>query len=176
MRLAKYQQRRLVVAALFFCAFAFAVIPAQCADQQKELHWSELSPAILGRQIQLVAKAGPIAGNVTAVDAEDLRILPKHAKRGGGEVAVARSEVSIIELQATRGKGRVIGGIAGGACGFVIGLGAAIADTVATNSGSGNGGRDSAVVIAATAGGATAGYFIGRRFDRHSTIIKVLPD
>ena len=147
------------------------------------LRWSELQPHIGQRHVALVLPGGVhLAGKVTEISPDGLVLNvtkssdPKsHPK---GKTPIARSAVSVIQLNETKGSKRALWSSVGAGAGLVSGW--LLAEGVYHVRGEGQGlwaepaGIGLVLGLAGAAG--AAGYFGGRSSDRVETYIKIIPE
>jgi hypothetical protein len=141
-----------------------------------KLHWRELSSYVEGRKVALALPGGAaIEGKAHGADAAGLRLrVTKTSDRNvlrKGEQTIPRESVSVLRVTRYRKLGRILC-TAGGAAAAGLAVAAQSIDTY-----------EGPAVIAApaiTAGGVigvgVAGYYIGKRIDRHVTEIRIVPD
>lgn len=135
--------------------------------------WSDLAPLVNGRKVAMTLPAGThIEGKVASVEPEGLRMrVSKTSDRRAvpkGETIVPRASVSVLQITEYNKKGRILCSLgAMGAGGAIVAAqnidvyeGAALIAVPA-------------VEAAGIAGLGVAGYFIGKRIDRHITYIRV---
>jgi len=143
-----------------------------CAADPKEvsLRWTELEPAVAGRQIRMTLPNGPqIKGRVLAVEPQALRIqITKTSDKlvqPKGEISLPRTAIPVLQVMRYGIRWRIFGT----AIGPVL-VGAAGASVAARGAGTVNDlpkyiGYGAGAVI----GTGVGGYFLGKRADRHVT-------
>ena len=146
------------------------------------LRWNELQPHIGQRNVALVLPDGVhLAGKVMEITPDHLVLnitkssdpkgRPKEATR------IARSDVSVIHLNETKGSKRAVWSSVGAGAGLVGGW--LLAEGVYHVSGEGQGiwaePRGIGMILGLAGAGGVAGYFGGRSSDRVETYIKVIP-
>jgi len=144
------------------------------ASSPLELKWSELSPLIAGRIVELTVLGGAkVRGEVATVrddalvldvrQSSDSKAYPK------GNAAIPRSSVTLLQVQRERGKwGRSIGTTLGVLTG--LGVGGYTAVKAANSAGAGV-----AIFVVIAGAGAVGGYFVGKALDSKTTEIRVIP-
>ena len=140
------------------------------------LRWSELESAVGGGKVKIVLPDGlRIEGRVMAVEPEVLRIRitrssDRHAQPKG-EASIPRHAVSVVEVVKYGKLWRLLGALA-------IPAGAASAAAITFPRDVSEGpvpGIVLGVSLAGVAGTALAGYYLGKRADRHRTTIRIIP-
>jgi len=164
-------------AAIVMTLLLLAHVPsAHSADKppsgrQIELHWNDLEPFVAGGRIATVLPGGAVLqGRAVTVNenalvmdvskSSDKKTYPK------GRTAIPRDQITTLRLRETKGTiGRIALTLAG-----IFGTSAAGAVAI--------GDRDpdgfAAVVLGAMVAGGVGGYYLGRKIDRKTTVIKVL--
>lgn len=142
--------------------------------RELSLRWTELEPAVAGRQVRTVLPNGTrIEGGVAAVEPEGLRIriTKTPARRVQPEVLLFRTSVSGLQVMRYGVRWRILGTAIGpimvGAAGTSVAAGGAgSVDDLPKYNGYG---------AAAVAGTGIVGYYLGRRVDRNVTTIRIVP-
>jgi hypothetical protein len=144
--------------------------------QSTELRWSELSARVTGRKIALALPEGAaVEGKAIAVTPDGLRLrISKTSDRKvapKGELLVPRKSVSLVSVTEHGWIGRVLCSLGAGA----------LTAALILNAGSNVYEGALVVVVPASAaaggvGAAVGGYYIGKRIDRRTTEIRVIPD
>jgi hypothetical protein len=176
---------RLSVIPLALVAILGLSVNGPASEKQIEVRWSELGAFLeyggsLGRgsAAMLVLPNGAIVqGQIVGVEKNELILkVSKSSDKQAypkGRLSIPRSSVTTIRLTQTKGaRGRTIGTLAGIFGGAAIGT--VVAFMQPDNTSPSGGAR--AGVAALLVGPAIGGYYVGRSFDRKTTLIKVLPD
>jgi hypothetical protein len=139
-----------------------------------ELRWSELSPLIQGRRVDVTMTDGAtVRGDVLAVRDEALVIDVRRASGGAQDAHrqgnVPRTLVSLIRLERSGSSwGKNLGTVIGVLTGVVVG--GYVAATATDSAGAGI-----PTFLAVASGFTLAGYYSGRHIDRTVTTIRVIP-
>jgi hypothetical protein len=148
------------------------------AASLRQITWRQL-PVLTGKKVSLVTPGGAlISGKVVGVDAEALILKVARTTDPSaypkGEVRVPRASLRTLRVQTKGHKFRVIGTLIGANAGILGGAGAAIEiqGGVLSNN---HPAVATAAFIGIAAGGTVAGYLMGSRADRRSTIYEILP-
>ena len=147
------------------------------------LPWSQLAPVIDQRRIALVLPGGThVEGKVIDVTGEALVLnvtkTSDSSAQPKGKTSIARSAVSVIRLNETKGSKRwlwtSVGGGAGAASGWLL------AEGVYHVSGEGQGiwkePAGAGLIMGLAGGGAALGYILGRSSDQVETYIKIVSE
>ncbi|MBI3934702.1 MAG: hypothetical protein HY316_08400 [Acidobacteria bacterium] len=176
------KQATLVGMLLMFCWLPLSQRRA-AAQNEVELYWSEIAPLILGQEIAVVLpdttqlRGKPLAVRADAMELDikqtsDRRLHPK------GKTTIPRSSISAVELRKMRKFriGTIAGGVAGVLGGAFVGAlaGAGIGEIAGNGTDAVLGGMLGAV--AGMGPGAIVGGRVGRKYDRRSTLIRILPE
>lgn len=130
------------------------------AQSAERIKWSNTPEAFAGREIEVKLRQGSkVKGSWIGVTPSTFTI---HLGKKGPQ-AFSRADILTIKASKRRVCGRVIGTIAG-----------YIGSVALTAAASGN--ADNPWAFVAAIGGGTAGYFLGKTFDRDTHIIELLPD
>jgi hypothetical protein len=138
-----------------------------------ELKWSELSPVIMRQDVEMSLPGATIRGEVISVrddalvvDVEkttDSKSMPK------GNALIPRASVTLLKVIRAPGRGgRTMGTTVGVISGLTIG--GYTAGTTANSPGTGI-----PIFLAVASGIAIAGYFLGKKLDSKTTLIRVVP-
>ena len=146
-------------------------------EEQVKLKWSQLGEVVTGKKATLALTDGAILeGRVTTVGAESLAIEVKkttheqaHPK---GQNSVPRRLVSVVRVKEIKGNRRAIGLAIGAAPTAVLG---AFAYQYTENEAGADTGTGAAIA-GLVAGGAAAGYFLGRSADTKVLVISIVSD
>jgi hypothetical protein len=170
------------LAGILICLLLFQNSSIAARKVELSLPWSELEPQIHQRNVALVLPDGVhLVGRVTDIthDALVLNVAKSSDPKGHpkGKTSIARSAVSVIQLNETKGSKRALWSSVGAGAGLVGGW--LLAEGVYHVSGEGQGlwaepAGVGLILVLAGAGGAI-GYFSGRSSDRVETYIKVIP-
>jgi hypothetical protein len=158
-----------------FAAVMLSASLRAAGPPQLSLRWNELESAIAGQQVRMVLPGGArIEGRALAVQPEALiiKITKTSDKKlqSKGEASVPRSAVSVLQLVKTGNRWRAVGTTVG--LGLVAAAGTAIA--IRTHVSAENLLKYVGYGSAGMLGAGIGGYFIGRRADRHVTIIRIV--
>jgi len=163
------------LSAACFAALTLSASLRAAGPPQLSLRWNELESAIAGQQVRMVLPGGArIDGRAMAVQPEALII--KITKTSGkklqskGEASVPRSAVWVLQLVKTGIRWRVIGTTLGP--GLIAAAGTAIA--IRTHVSAENLSKYVGYGSAGLLGAGIGGYLIGKRADRHVTIIRIV--
>lgn len=142
---------------------ALSIVPV-CEAERLHLKWEEVAAAVEGRVVSVALPSGAAPrGRVLAVN-EDTLVLDV---RGRGPMSIERPFVSVLKIERSSIRGRLLGALLG----VVAGAGAGAAAASAFDD------RWSAGALATWAGiavgSATAGFIAGRRADNDTTYIVV---
>ena len=147
------------------------------AERDLSLHWRELQPAVADGKVKIALPNGArIEGTVVAVEPEALRIkISKTSDKKvqpKGEALIPRTQVSIAQVVKYGKKWRIVGALAGPAAVAAVAAAAFPYDVTE--------GFVPVIVlsvsVAAAAGAAIGGYYIGRSADRQTTTIRIIPE
>ncbi len=127
-----------------------------------ELHWSELSPLIQNRRVELTLVGGAKRKGEVLLVREDSIVLEK--------ATVPRESVSLIKLEKQGDRwGSKLGTTLGVLTGLVVGgyvTAVAAPDSAATGI---------PLFLGVTSGVTLGGYYIGKKLDHRTILIKVIP-
>ena len=149
------------------------VSPLTAGTSKVEVQWRELSSLILGHTVSLVLPGGiAIAGEVEAVRddslALDVRKTSDSKSQPKGTATIPRASVTTLQMTEAKGSGgRILGVVVGAVVGLVAG-GEIAVHTCNTE------GAAAGTLTGVAGGVTTAGYYLGKGVDRHSTIIHVV--
>jgi hypothetical protein len=142
--------------------------------KELSLRWTELEPAIAGRQVRIVTPSGVrIQGRALVVQPQALLIkIEKTSNKKvhpKGEASLPRSAISVLQVMKYGVRWRIIGTAIAPALVAVAGTAAVIrsgnADDLPRYVGFG---------AAGVIGAGVGGYYLGRRADRHVTTIRIV--
>ena len=160
-------------AALMTLVFSLFMTNALAREVHTKIPWRELEAATGNRVVSLVLPDGVLLeGTITRVS-DDAMILQvrdssQSVYRRGQQVSVPRTAIKVVQMRETKGPWRALT-TAIGAVGGAIG-GWALAEGVFHTSGEGQGiwrePEGVLCLLGAGAGGAAAGYVVGRKIDR----------
>lgn len=158
----------LVVAVLAFpCSGAPRV-------QAVDARWEELRPLVLNRHVEIVDDGGNVTAGVVEQVADEhirLRVRTVAGASATATESISRGRVQTIQFQRAQGKSRAIWSTLLALAGATLGLLIGAAETF----GEGGGGTAVAATVAIAAGGAAAGYAIGRHRDTRTVIVRIVP-
>jgi len=170
------------LASILICLLLLQNLSMGARKVELSLPWGEIEPHIGQRTIALVLPDGVhLVGKVTDItpDALVLNVTKSSDPKGHpkGKTSIARSAVSVIQLNETKGSKRALWSCVGAGAGLVGGW--LLAEGVYHVSGEGQGlwaepAGIGLILGLAGAGGAT-GYIGGRSSDRVETYIKIIP-
>ena len=166
---------QLQYASILMCALCCAAPAAVASSNQVELKWSELAPLIIGQKVKLVLPGGPEIKGLAVAVREDALVLnvKKTSDRKAypkGQNVIPRASMSTLQLETKHGSGgRTIGVIAGALGGLI--LGGDLVAHIATSEAVGI-----STFFGVSTGSTIAGYYLGKRYDRNVTIIRILPE
>jgi hypothetical protein len=160
-------------AALMTIAFSLFMTNAVAREVHTKIPWWELEASIGDRVVSLVLPDGVLLeGTITRVSDDTMILQVRDSSqpiyRRGQQVSVPRTAIKVVQTRETKGPWRVLVA-AMGAVGGAIG-GWALAEGVFHTSGEGHGiwrePEGVLCLLGAGAGGAAAGYAVGRKVDR----------
>ena len=155
--------------------FALSLVPAVLSAESKplELKWTELAPMVVSHAVELsLSDGGTVRGEAIAIR-EDMLVLDVKQSSGAkaygkGNAQIPRGAITLIKLTRNRGTwGRTLGTTVG----LLAGLGAGGFTAAHTRTG----GAAVATVVGVASGAAVGGYYAGRKLDRRTTRIVVVP-
>ena len=179
------QQTRLVsrLASILICLLLLQNLSMAARKVELTLPWGELERYIGPRKIALVLPDGVhVVGKVMSIT-PDVLVLnitkssdpTSHPK---GKASIARSAVSVIQMNETKGSKRALWSSVGAGAGLVGGW--LLSEGVYHVSGEGQGiwaePAGVGLILGLASGGGAVGYFGGRSSDRVETYIKIVPE
>ena len=179
------RQARMVpmLAFILTCLLFFQDLSLAARKVEITLRWSELQPHIGQRNVALVLPDGVhLAGKVMEITPDGLVLnVAKSSDPKGhlkGTTRIARSAVSVIQLNEIKGSKRALWSSVGAGAGLVGGW--LLAEGVYHVSGEGQGlwaePAGIGLILGLAGAGGAAGYFGGRSSDRVETYIKIIPE
>ncbi len=142
------------------------------SGEQVELHWRELGPVIAqGRVTTVLPDGTALQGLLLAVNEDALVLDVKKSSdkkaHPKGRTSILRDQITTLSLRETKGiVGRTALTLAG-----ILGTGGLTGPLLASESRTAG-----AVVLGAVIGGGVGGYYLGRRIDHKTTLIRILPN
>ena len=164
---------------LFTAAVLIATCPHETMAQSRviELRWDELSPLVVGREVEISLPDGvELKGELVSVRSDSLAIdvtkTSNTDRYPKGQRSIPRSSVSTLGFRRARTiRWRVVGTSAGVVGGIFAGAGVGTGFCqYSCGAGAVWGG------IAAGVGVGVLGNYLGRRADTQRTTIKIIPD
>jgi hypothetical protein len=178
------QIRRIArLASIPICLVLFQNSSIAARKVELSLRWGEIEPHIGQRTIALVLPDGVhLVGKVMDItpDALVLNLTKSSDPKGHpkGKKSIARSAVSVIQLNETKGSKRALWSSVGAGAGLVGGW--LLAEGVYHVSGEGQGlwaePAGVGLILGLAGAGGAIGYFGGRSSDRVETYIKIIPE
>jgi hypothetical protein len=171
------------LASIGICLLLLENLSMAARKVELTLPWGELEPLIGQHKIALVLSDGVhLVGKVMAItpDALELNVTKSsdptsHPK---GKTSIARSAVSVIQMNETKGSKRALWSSVGAGAGLVSGW--LLAEGVYHVSGEGQGlwaePAGAGLILGLAGAGGAVGYFGGRSSDRVETYIKIIPE
>lgn len=142
-----------------------AVVQVTAATPPAEIRWNELAALIVGHHVSVpLAGGGRVEGEALSVRDDSLVL-----DIGKTSTSIPRSSVTEIRLSERRGSGgRILGTVVGALGGMVAG------GEIAAHGTRSEGAVVSTFTATAVAG-TVAGYFVGRRADRYTRLLRIAP-
>ena len=146
-------------------------------EEQVSLKWSQLGEVVTGKKATVALTDGAILeGRIKSIGADTLAIEVKKTTHDQaypkGQNSVPRRLVSVVRVKEVSGNWRAIGLAIGAAPAAVVGW---LAYQLAENEGGATSATGGAVA-GLVAGGAVAGYFLGRSADTKVLVISIVQD
>ena len=180
--------RKTTAAALVPCLMAQVLIAMFCVPQtlqagaeiRSKMTWEDLHSFLPGEKnvTVLLTEDGAFRGDVGAVLPDSIYLIritratdwKQHP--WGSETSIARDSVKEIRVETMRRNARFATTALGGLGGFFLGPRALIGSEIGEGSREGN--LLIVGVVGGTVGGAYLGYWLGKRWDRETTIITIV--
>ena len=171
------------LASILVCLLLLQNFSMAARKVELTLPWSGLEPQMRQRKIALVLPDGVhLVGKVMDITPEALVLnVTKSSDPTGhpkGKTSIARSAVSVIQLNETKGSKRALWSSVGAGAGIVGGW--LLAEGVYHVSGEGQGlwaePAGAGLILGLAGAGGAVGYFSGRSSDRVETYIKIVPE
>ena len=148
--------------------------PASAERGAGDIRWNELAALVVGQHVSMPLVGGAvIKGEVLSVRDDSLMLYIRKTSDSSrypkGQTAIPRAVVTEVRLVEGRGAGgRILGSVVGALVGMVAGAEIAVHGTHSEAAGVST---FTATAIACTVGG----YYLGRRADRHSRVLRIAP-
>jgi hypothetical protein len=128
--------------------------------------WSELTPLILGKQVEMRLTGTQVQGDVIAVGADslfmDVTKTSNPAAYAKGQISIPRLAVSSIDIRKRTKRCRVVGTVVGSIGGFYLGVLAGLQS------------ESLGIFAAVQAEGVVGGHMAGRKADSRINAINII--